>query len=203
MSVKAVVFDMGNVLVDWDPRHLYRQLIADEAEMEHFLAEVCTMEWHFQHDQGGKTSKENADLLSARHPEHEALIRAWGDRWLDMVKGRIEGTFDLIDQLKAAGYGLYGLTNVPDEKFDDLCAAFGLFEGFNDVIVSGREKCAKPHPEIYELTERRAGLSGTDLVFLDDLPKNIATAKARGWHGVVFEHPAQATRDLKALGLTF
>ncbi len=203
MTVKAVVFDMGNVLVDWDPRHLYRKLIPDAAEMEYFLTEVCTMEWHFAHDQGGKSFKENADILCAHHPKYEAEIRAWGDRWLEMVAGRIEGTFDLIDQLKQAGYGLYGLTNVPDEQFDDLCAAFGLFEGFDDVIVSGREKCAKPHPEIYELTERRAGLAGQELAFLDDLPKNIATAKARGWHGIVFEQPAQAVRDLKALGLSF
>ncbi|MGB0920946.1 MAG: HAD family hydrolase [Alphaproteobacteria bacterium] len=203
MTVKAVVFDMGNVLVDWDPRHLYRKLIDDEAQMEYFLAEICTMDWHFEHDQGGKSFKENADLLSAQHPEHEDLIRAWGNRWLEMVKGRIEGTFDLIDQLKAAGYGLVGLTNVPDEQFDDLRAAYGLFEGFDDVIVSGREKCAKPDPAIYELTERRAGLAGAELAFLDDLPKNIATANDRGWHGIVFEHPDQATRDLKALGLTF
>lgn len=202
-EIKAVVFDMGNVLLDWNPRHLYRELIADEAEMEHFLANICTMEWHHAHDQGGKTFKENADLLSAQYPQHEELIRAWGDRWLDMIKCRIEGTYDLVADLQAAGFKLFGLTNVPDEKFDDLNAAFRVFEGFHDVVVSGRENCAKPDPAIYELLEQRTGHAGAELVFLDDLPRNIEAARARGWHGVVFEHPEQATADLRALGLKF
>lgn len=202
-EIKAVVFDMGNVLLDWNPRHLYRELIADEAEMEHFLANICTMEWHFAHDQGGKTFKENADLLSAEFPEHEALIRAWGDRWLDMIKGRIEGTYDLIAELQAADFKLFGLTNVPDEGFDELNAAFRVFDGFHDVIVSGRENCAKPDPKIYRLLEQRTGHDGAELVFLDDLPKNIAAARDLGWHGVVFENPEQAAADLRALGLRF
>lgn len=198
--IKGVIFDLGNVLVDWDPRHLYRKLIEDEQQREHFLTTVCTMEWHKAHDLG-VPFKDNADRLVAEFPQHEDLIRAWGDRWLETIAGRIEGSVVLAQRLKANGYKLIGLTNCPDDRFDEMAEQFGVFDGFDDVIVSGREKIAKPDPAIYELTIARAGLAGDELAFLDDMPHNIAAAAQHGIHGIVFENPDQATALLDSMGV--
>ena len=198
--IKGVIFDLGNVLVDWDPRHLYRKLIEDEQKREHFLNTVCTLQWHKAHDLG-VPFKDNADALVARFPEHEDLIRAWGDRWLETIGGRIDGSVALAGRLKANGYKLIGLTNCPAEQFDDICDQFGVFDGFDDIVVSGVERLAKPDPAIYELTIARAGLAGHELAFLDDMPHNIAAAEAFGIHGVLFENPEQATAMLDSKGV--
>ncbi|MEN8721345.1 MAG: HAD family phosphatase [Alphaproteobacteria bacterium] len=199
--IKGVIFDLGNVLVDWDPRHLYRKLIADDAAREHFLTTVCTLQWHKAHDLG-VPFKDNADRLVALYPEHEALIRAWGDRWLETIAGRIDGSVALAQRLKANGYKLIGLTNCPAEQFDDICSQFGVFDGFDDIVVSGVERLAKPDPAIYELTIARAGLAGGQLAFLDDMPHNIAAAEQHGIHGVLFESPEQAAAALDSKGVT-
>ncbi len=198
--IKGVIFDLGNVLVDWDPRHLYRKLIADEAEREHFLTTVCTMKWHMAHDMG-MPFKDNADLLVAEFPEHEDLIRAWGDRWLETIAGPIDGSVALARRLKANGYKLIGLTNCPADRFDEMAEHFGIFDGFDDVVVSGREKIAKPDPAIYELTIARAGLAGHELAFLDDSARNIEAAEQHGIKGVLFSSPEQAVAALDSMGV--
>jgi len=200
MTIKCVVFDLGRVLVDWDPRHLYRQLIADEAEMEHFLSTICTMEWHTEHDRG-VPFKDNADRLVAHYPDYEPLIRAWGERWLETIKGPIEGSVALARRLKHNGYDLIGLTNCPDDGFDALCERFGIFEGFDDVVVSGREKLVKPDPAIFELTLKRAGHAAQAVVLLDDSLRNIEAAHTCGMNAIHFKTPEQAETELKALGV--
>lgn len=198
--IEGVVFDLGNVLVDWNPRHLYRKLIADDAEREWFLTNVCTLNWHKAHDLGTSFA-DNADRLVADFPNHEDLIRAWGDRWLETIAGRIDGSIELAARLKANGYKLIGLTNCPAEQWDDMVAALDPFAGFDDVVISGVEKIAKPDPAIYELTIARAGLPGHKLAFLDDMPHNIDAAAQHGIHGVLFENPEQAATMLDSLGV--
>jgi len=198
--IEGVIFDLGNVLVDWDPRHLYRKLIKDEAEREWFLNNVCTLSWHKAHDLGTPFT-ENADRLVAEFPDHEALIRAWGDRWLETIGGRIDGSIALAARLKANGYKLIGLTNCPAEQWDDMVAAFDPFAGFDDVVISGVEKMAKPDPAIYELTIARAGLPGHALAFLDDMPHNIDAAAKHNIHGVQFESADKAIASLDLLGV--
>ena len=200
MTIKCVVFDLGRVLVDWDPRHLYRQLMDDEAEMEHFLTTVCTMEWHTEHDRG-VSFKDNADRLVSDYPEHEALIRAWGDRWPETIKSTIDGSVQLARRLMANGYTVVGLTNCPDDGFDDLCATWGIFEGFDDVVVSGREKLVKPDPAIFHLTLERAGHPAEAVAFLDDSLRNVEAARALGIHAIHFHAPDQAAAALQALGV--
>lgn len=200
MTIQCIVFDLGKVLVDWDPRHLYRKLIADEAAMERFLTEICTMEWHTEHDRG-VSFKDNADRLVARYPEHEALIRAWGQRWPETIRQTIEGSVQLARRLMVNGYSVVGLTNCPDDGFDDLCAAWGIFEGFDDVVVSGREGLVKPDPAIFALTCARAGHPPEAVAFLDDSLRNVEAAREFGIHAILFRDPEQAEAELKALGV--
>jgi 2-haloacid dehalogenase len=192
-GLKTVVFDIGGVLLDWDPRHLYRQVLADEDEVERFLAEVCTWEWHTQHDLG-RPMAETIPELSARFPEHAPAIALWHDRYHDMIAGEVPGTLDVVRDLHTAGVGLLVLSNMPAdvlhvlEGFDWL----GLFDG---VVVSGREGVVKPDPAIYRLLVDRHGADPATTAFVDDRPENVAAATALGFHGIQFtDAPALRAR---------
>ena len=143
-----VLFDLGGVLLDWDPDRLYHRLIPDQIERAHFLTTICTMAWHTRHDAGAGFA-ENAAALIARHPEKADLIKAWGTRWFDMFNGYIEGVPALIDRLRAKDIPLYALSNMPGDPWEEMNTHFAYLTYFRDVIVSGHEKCVKPDPEIY------------------------------------------------------
>ena len=148
-SPTSVIFDVGQVLYDWDPRVLYRQLIADEAALDVFLGEVCTREWHFQHDRG-RPFAETAAELTARFPEHEALIAAWGPRFSEQIPGPMPGMPELVADLDDAGVPLYALTNFCGEFFAPFRAREAtLFDRFRGIVVSGDERVTKPDPAIY------------------------------------------------------
>ena len=205
MSIKAVVFDFGGVIVDWNPRRLYRQLIADETEREWFLANVCTMDWVVCQD-GGQPLAEGTDELVARFPEHEALIRAFYSRWHEMIAGLLEGGVATVEKLEAAGVPLFGLTNWSAETFPWAWERFGILRRCRDVVVSGRVKLVKPDPAIFHEMFRRIeaqlpGVQPGELVFIDDNARNAEAATALGWHGV--HHTSNATTDatLRELGL--
>jgi 2-haloacid dehalogenase len=197
----TVVFDLGGVLIDWDPRHLYRKLFfGDEAAMELFLAEVCTGDWNLQQD-AGRTWAEGTALLKARHPTQAAMIDAFHLRWSEMIAGTISDTVAILRELKEAETPLYALTNWSYETFPLALEMFDFMHWFRGIVVSGQEKLIKPDPRIYRLLMERHGLQAEDIVFIDDKSHNAAAAVALGMHGIHFTDAAALRHDLASLGL--
>lgn len=199
----AVVFDLGGVLIDWNPRHLYRKLFdGDEAGMEWFLANVCHSDWNLQQDAGRSWDHAVAEA-EARHPEHAALIRAYRDRWPEMMAGAIEGTVAILNSLHAAGTPLYALTNWSAETFPHGRARFEFLDRcFRHIVVSGEIKLIKPDPAIFRHLEATCGVTPAETLFIDDSPVNAAAAAKLGYRAIRFESPDQLRRDLVALGLS-
>lgn len=188
-SPDTVVFDVGNVLIQWDPRHLYSKLFPEPAEAERFLSEILPPEWNLEQDRGRSFAVAIEERLSV-HPEHEEAIRAWDERWHEMVPGAIEGTVALLDELKDAGVPLYAITNFSAEKFPECIERFPfLGNSFRDTVVSAHEKLVKPDPRIYEVLLERNGLEAAQTVFVDDSPANITGARGVGMHAVHFTGP--------------
>lgn len=196
----GVVFDLGGVLIDWDPRHLYRKLIPDQAEMERFLTEVCSPAWNLEQDRG-RSWAEACALLRARHPAHGALIDAFRSRWPEMLAGPIEGSVDILRELKDARTRLFGLTNWSHETFPIAVELYDFLGWFETIVVSGKEGLVKPDARIYHLLTERSGLDPTTLVYIDDNPANAAAATALGMHGVHFTSPSALRRELTSLGI--
>jgi 2-haloacid dehalogenase len=197
---RAVVFDFGGVLVDWNPRHLYRKLFSDPARMEWFLAEVCNNDWNIQQDAGRPFAEAIKDAC-ARFPAEEALIRAFHERWDEMIAGAIDGTVAILEELAAAGIPLYGLTNWSAETFPRARPRFPFFERFRAIVVSGELRVIKPDPAIFEHLLRLSGTRPAETVFIDDSAKNVAGAAALGFIALRFETPEALRRDLAGLGL--
>jgi 2-haloacid dehalogenase len=196
----AVVFDVGHVLYDWDPRYLYAKLIADPAELDWFLSHVVTRAWHFQHDAGRSFADTSAELI-ARFPAYADLIRAYGPRWNETIPGPIPGMLDLVADLAARGVPLFAITNFGGEFWAMFRPTAPVFDAFRDIVVSGVEKLTKPGPEIYALALRRFGLGPGEGAFIDDRADNIAAADAAGLVGHVFVDAAETRAWLTGLGL--
>ena len=200
MTPDTVIFDLGGVLIDWNPRYLFRKLFDDEQAMEQFLGTVCTPEWHLQHD-AGKQFSETRDDLKRQHPEHAALIDAFGDRHGEMMAGAIAGTVMVLERLAAANVPLYAITNFPAQMYPVAQQRFPFLGLFRDVAVSGYERVVKPHPELFHILLRRNNIAPSQAVFIDDSPANIAAANALGLHSIHFTAPEALKRNLHALGL--
>ncbi|WP_336979693.1 HAD family phosphatase [Altererythrobacter fulvus] len=199
-NIKAVVFDVGRVLYHWDLRHLFEKLIDDREELDWFLENVVTEEWHFEHDRG----RALADMVPERialYPEHADLIRAYATRFSETVPGPVEGTIELAHALHAQGVPLYAITNFGHEFWAMFRPGRPVFDLFGDIVVSGTEKLAKPDPAIYRLAESRFGHAPGAMLFVDDNPANIASARECGWNGHLFTDAATLEAELKALGL--
>jgi 2-haloacid dehalogenase len=196
----AVVFDLGGVLIKWDPRNLYRQLFDDEEEMEQFLAEVTTSEWNAQQD-AGRALSEAVEELAARHPDRRDLIAAYYDRWPEMLGGAIEGTVDILRELRERGVGTYALSNWSAETFPIARPMFPFLEWFDGIVISGEVRIVKPDPRIFAHVLERFGLEPGDTVFVDDNAENVRAADAARFIGIVFESPAQLRRELARLAL--
>ncbi len=199
-ALDTVVFDVGKVLIDWDPRFLYRKLIADAAAMERFLAEVCTQAWNEEQDRGRSFAEAVAELV-ARHPAEAALIRAYDERWEEMVPGEIPGSRAIVEALKARGVRLYALTNFSAEKFALTRRRFPVFSLFDGILVSGEEGLIKPDPRIYALIQDRFDIDPSKALFTDDSPRNIAAAEAAGFHTHLFRDAAGLRQTLMQIGL--
>ncbi len=200
-SPRAVLWDVGNVIVRWDPRALYAKIFEEPADIDRFLSHVCTNDWHVEHDKGADFA-ENAAPLIARFPEHEAEIRAWGERFHEMLSGPIPETAAVIEALAARDTPQYALTNMPQSKWPAVQAISPAhFSLFRDAIVSGDEKVIKPNRRIYEIVLERTGLAAGDLLFIDDSAANIAAAKALGFHTHHFTDPARLRPAVEAYGL--
>jgi len=200
-AVSAVVFDLGGVLIDWDPRYLYRSLFGgDEAAMERFLATVCTPEWNRGQDAGRLWSEAIASLV-AEHPEHADLIRAFWDRWPETLGDAIDPTVDVLAELRAAGIPLYALSNWSAETFPIARPRYPFLDWFDGIVISGEVGAAKPDPRIYQALVERHGLDPASLAFVDDVPANVAAAESLGMRGLTFTSAAALRQDLEALGL--
>ena len=201
MRPTAVIFDVGRVLYDWDPRFLYERLIPEGEALDAFLADVVTPEWHFQHDAGRDFAETSAEL-TAFYPHHAELIAAWGPRFLESIGAPVPGMHALVDELEAAGVPLYAITNFSHEfwpPFRERESA--MFDRFKDVVVSGAEKMVKPDAAIYRLALDRFGLEAERTVFVDDNADNVAGAKGVGLIALRFAGEPRLRAELRELGL--
>ncbi len=197
---RAVVFDIGNVLVEWDPMRVYERLAPDPQARAALFARVDFDAMNAAGDRNGDLRAEVA-ALAARHPEDAPMIRAWLDNWAEMFGPELTGTSALLRRLKALGLPVFALTNFAADTFLTAQRMYPALTEFDLEIVSGREGVMKPEPRIYDLLESRAGLSGADLFFADDRPENVAAAAARGWRAHLFESPGALAEALRAEGL--
>ena len=196
-----VVFDLGGVLIDWDPRHLYRKLFAgDEAAMEQFLATVCTHEWNRCQD-AGRSFAEGARLLKAEHPEKAELIDAYHARFDEMLAGPIAGAVEILAELRDRGIPLYGLTNWSAETYPVALQRFAFLRWFRGILVSGEVGLIKPDPRIFALLIERFAIEPHCAVYIDDVEANVAAARPLGIHAIHFTTPAILREELVALGL--
>jgi 2-haloacid dehalogenase len=183
----SVVFDVGNVLVDWNPRAFYEAHIGDPVRLDRFLAEIATTEWHKQHDAGRAFAETSAELI-ARFPDEADNIRLWGERFNEQVGPILPGMAEIVADLAAAQVPLYAITNYSHEFWPIFAAReAALLAPFRDVLVSGEVKLIKPDPAIYALALDRFGLAPGEALFIDDRADNIATAQAGGFVGHVFQ----------------
>ena len=197
----VVVFDLGGVLIDWNPRYLYRKLFAgDEAAMEHFLATVCTHEWNRSQD-AGRTFAEGARLLKAEHPDRAELIDAYYSRFDEMMPGPIAGSVELLAELKALRTPLYCLTNFSAETYPPTFERFEFLRWFRGVLVSGEVGVIKPDARIFELLLERFAIDPKRAVYIDDVAVNVDAARPFGIHAIHFSTPTALRAELAQLGL--
>lgn len=199
-TIEAVVFDIGGVLVDWNPAYLYRKLIPDPMEMEVFLSTVCTLEWNGHQDRGRSLSEGTAELVG-RFPEQTDLIEAYYGRWEEMVPGQFDGSVALLAQLRGVGHRLFALSNWSAETFPTARHRFPFLQWFDDVVISGDVGIVKPEPAIYELAIARFRLDPSQTLFIDDSAANVEAAEAAGFAGHHFATPADLEDELDRLGL--
>lgn len=200
-ALDAVVFDIGGVLLEWDPELVYRPLIPDPAARGRFLAEVCTPEWNAQLD-AGRSFDEACAELAARHPDQAVWVHAW-KRQDEMVAGEIPGTAAVVRSLRGAGVRLYLLTNMPSDVFASRRARFGVLRQFDGAVVSGEEGVLKPSAEIFARLARRFGLDPGRTLFVDDLPVNVEGARAAGFLAHHFTSAGALAAALADLGLDY
>ena len=200
MKPTAVLFDIGNVFVEWDPRFLYRKLIADDDELNIFLTEVVTLEWHSEHDRG-RSFAEGAIILSQKFPEHEDLISAFDLRWPETIGGQIQGTVDIMLELIERGINVFGLTNFSAEKWPEFCREYGFTDHFEGVVVSGEENLIKPDPRIYQIAVSRFNLDPERTVYVDDRLENVLAAEQLDMVGHQFTDPQALRQVLVSQGI--
>lgn len=199
MIRQSVIFDVGKVLFEWDLRHLFAKLIDDARELEWFVSNVVTPEWHFQHDAG----RPLADMVPERRaafPDHAHLIDAYAARFNETIPGPVPGSLDLVERLDAAGVPLFAITNFGHDFWHGFRPTQPIFDRFRDIIVSGTEKLMKPDPAIYRLAIERFGIDPAGALFIDDNPANVAGAEAAGIAAHRFEDAAGLEAELVARG---
>ena len=197
----VAIFDLGGVLLEWDPRFLYRKLFAgDDVAMEHFLANVCTTQWNKQQDAGRSFAEATQELLP-HHSDKIELIEAFGKRFGEMIQGTIEGSIEILAELRQRKVPLYALTNWSAETFPQQRERFAFLSWFDGIVVSGREGVIKPDARIFRILLERHGVAPESAVFIDDVAENAAAAAALGLHGIHFQSPEQLRRELIAVGM--
>lgn len=199
--INTIIFDLGGVLIDWNPQYLYRSLFDNEEEMIHFLANIATPDWNEEQD-AGRTLEEGTEMLVKRFPGHEANIRAFYGRWNEMLGGAFDGTVELLKKLKESGkYKVYALTNWSAETFPIAIERYEFLSWFDGVVVSGTEKMRKPQPEFYQLLLNRYHVKPEEALFIDDNKRNILAAEQLGIKSIHYQSPEQLAAELKQLDI--
>ncbi len=199
-KITTVVFDVGRVLVQWDLRHLFAKLIDDPVELDWFLANVVTSEWHFQHD-AGRPLAEMLPELKAQYPAYAAHIDAYAVRFNESIPGPVPGSFEIVEELAARGVPLFAITNFGAEFWDGFRPTQPIFDHFRDIVVSGVERLVKPDAAIYQLALSRFGLTPGEAIFIDDNLPNVIAARENGFVGHHFTDAATLCADLVEVGL--
>ncbi|MDO5057765.1 MAG: HAD family phosphatase [Lautropia sp.] len=199
-AIDAVVFDLGGVLVDWNPRYLYRQIFQSGTEMEDFLAKVCSPAWNEQQDRG-RPWAEAVRLLQAQYPAYWHEIDAYDTRWEETLRGELPDTVAVLHELRERPVRLLALTNWSQEKFPVARRRFAFLQHFEGILVSGEEKMAKPDAAIFALMASRYHLTPARTVFIDDSEKNVQAARALGWQALHFTGADRLRQQLQALGV--
>jgi len=198
---ETVIFDLGGVLVDWNPDYLYKPIFNDDERMNDFYARICTPDWNEQQDEG-RTLKEATEELVARFPHEEENIRLYYDRWEDMLKGPVDGTVEVFRKLKEKGdLKLYALTNWSAETFPVALNRFDFLHWFDGRLVSGEEKMRKPFRPIYETIIKKFNINPDTAIYIDDNARNLTVPKEMGIHTIHFTSPEALEEELKALGV--
>ena len=201
--MKNIVFDFGGVLVDWNPHHLYDKYFGSREKAEWFLNNICLYSWNLQMD-GGKPFAEGVAELQAEHPEWSEAIAIYHTRWIEMMNGEIEGMVSVVKRLKAAGYGVYGLTNWSAETFPMVRDTYPVFQEFDGIVVSGEEHLLKPDEAIYKCLLERYALQAEESLFVDDNADNVVGARNVGMKAIQFTSAEELERELKEVyGLQF
>lgn len=196
--IKNIIFDFGGVLLDWNPRYLYKSYFNNDEEMEHFLADICNGEWNIRQD-AGRPFAEAVKELQAKFPEYAEAIQMYDDDWEKMLKCELPESIDLLKELKLMGYGIYGLTNWSAEKIGYAFANYSFFSLFDGIVVSGVEKVVKPDRKIYEILLERYSLKPGECVFIDDNQDNVDMAKVLGINAIRFDNIGNVKEHLETL----
>ena len=202
MNTPTIVFDFGGVLLDWNPRYLYRKLFpGDEAAMERFLLEIGFAEWNHLQDASLQPFSEAIAGLCARHPQYCDLIHAYDERFPETLGGTIRGSVEILQQLRQTGFSLYGLSNWSAEKFHQVRPHYEFFNWFQGMVISGEVKLIKPDPRIFQVLLGQIGRPAEECLFIDDVPANIAAAQALGFQTIHFQNPEQLESEFTSRGL--
>lgn len=199
--INTIIFDLGGVLIDWNPQYLYKKLFQNEAQMHEFLDTICTGDWNEEQD-AGRTLAEGTAVLLEKYPEQEENIRAFYGRWVEMLKGPIEGTVEVFKSLKDSGkYKIYALTNWSAETYPIAVEKFDFLNWFDGVVVSGTEKMRKPDPAFFQILLDRYGVEASEAVFIDDNFRNIESARKMGVDSIHFKGPEDLKEELQQRGI--
>ena len=196
-KISAIIFDLGGVLIDWNPRYVYRTIFDNEEKIDWFFQNICTNEWN-EHQDAGRSLKEATEELVARHPEYENEVRAYYGRWEEMLGGPIHETLEIFRTLKEKNkYKFYALTNWSAETFPVALQRYDFLQWFDGIVMSGEERTRKPFADIYQLLLTRFKVNPSEAIFIDDSIRNIKGAEAVGIEGIYFESPEQFLITLK------
>ncbi len=199
--IRSIIFDLGGVLIDWNPRYLYRKLLNNEEAIDFFLQHICTGEWNEEQD-AGRSLAEGTDLLLAKYPEHANNIRHFYGRWTEMLSGAIEGAVDIFRALKESEqYTLYALTNWSAETFPIALQKYEFLHWFDGVVVSGTEKDRKPFATFYQVLLKRYAVLPEEALFIDDNARNVTAAINCGLDSILFVNAEQLREELLLRGI--
>ena len=198
--MKNIVFDLGGVLIDWNPRYLYRKIFSSTEEMDWFLNHICTSEWNSRQDAGRPFAVGQAEL-KAKYPRYSAQIDDYFLRWEEMLGGLIKGSVEILKELYDKGYRLYALSNWSAETFPIAQKKFDFLGLFDGIVLSGEEKMNKPEPEIYKRLLFRYQLQADNCIFTDDNQDNVSAAQTLGIDAILFTNPEQLHIELIKRGI--
>jgi 2-haloacid dehalogenase len=198
--ITTIIFDFGGVLIDWNPRNLYRRFFDSAEEMEHFLAEIGFADWNLQQDKG-RPFAEGVAELAERFPQHAQLIRAYQDHWEESIGKPIAGSIEIIQKVKMRGYSVYGLSNWSTETFPRTRAKHDFFDLLDGYLISGEVQLVKPDPAIFRTMLDRIRCMPEECLFIDDAEANIDTARRLGFLAILFQSPAQLEHELQHHGI--